>query len=848
HTTHRTWDPHDNLLTHTDPLGHTTTYTYDTHGNPTHITHPNGTVTRAEFDGPGRPVRITTADGAQWSQTYDASGNALTTTDPVGAVTVASYDGHGGLREVTDALGHRQRFTLSPAGLPLAVEQSDGSVTRWERDAFGRVVAEQDPLGGVMRLSWTVEGRMTSRTLPDGAVEHWAYDGEGNLVEHRDALGAVTHCETAPFDRVMARTGPDGARTAFRYDTELRLVEVLNAAGSRWRYRYDPAGRLTEETDFNGRTVIYERDAAGRVSGRTNGAGERLTYERDAVGRLVAARHADGTATTYAYDPVGRLVRADNDHSSLLIERDLLGAVVAETVNGRTVQSRYDVLGRRVERVTPAGRHSVWNYGATAQPHDVTFGAGTLSFSYDAAGRERSRTLTGAFTLDQSWDPAGRLSGQTVTEHDPSGSGRTGRFDRAYAYRPDGRLTGQSGSTPDATRDFRLDAAGRVAGVRTADGSESESYTYDPLGNISSAAGPVVRTAAAEGAREVEGTLLRHAGRSSYAYDEQGRVVRHTQRLLSGGRRVWEYRWDAEDRMTGVTTPDGSVWRYLYDALGRRIAKQQWGDSGLIAETVFVWDGARMTEEVTGQAATTWEYAPGTHRPLAQIDERFYAIVTDLIGAPSELIGSDGDVAWRSTRTVWDRQPAVDGQTDCPLRFPGQYADAETGLHYNHLRYYDPVTARYQSPDPLGLVPAPNHHTYVENPYDEIDPFGLSPCTELGRALKPGEIFIYRAVQAKELAQLLKTRRFENVLGIETKYFSTTMEGAAAYARAAFKAYKEEGPYTLVRSVIHKDAINPESLIDHLADAGGGIDALALSVEEMAHAGRVRILPFMPLP
>nr|WP_307176971.1 RHS repeat-associated core domain-containing protein [Streptomyces africanus] len=61
----------------------------------------------------------------------------------------------------------------------------------------------------------------------------------------------------------------------------------------------------------------------------------------------------------------------------------------------------------------------------------------------------------------------------------------------------------------------------------------------------------------------------------------------------------------------------------------------------------------------------------------------------------------------------------------CPLAFPGQYRDAETGLHYNLARYYDPDTASYPSPDPLGLVPAPNHHAYVGNPLRWSDPLGL---------------------------------------------------------------------------------------------------------------------------
>ncbi|WP_261905685.1 RHS repeat-associated core domain-containing protein, partial [Streptomyces buecherae] len=65
---------------------------------------------------------------------------------------------------------------------------------------------------------------------------------------------------------------------------------------------------------------------------------------------------------------------------------------------------------------------------------------------------------------------------------------------------------------------------------------------------------------------------------------------------------------------------------------------------------------------------------------------------------------------------------------DCPLRFPGQYADPETGLHYNYFRHYDPETGRYASPDPLGLEAAPNPLSYVHNPLTWTDPLGLGPC------------------------------------------------------------------------------------------------------------------------
>jgi RHS repeat-associated protein len=110
-----------------------------------------------------------------------------------------------------------------------------------------------------------------------------------------------------------------------------------------------------------------------------------------------------------------------------------------------------------------------------------------------------------------------------------------------------------------------------------------------------------------------------------------------------------------------------------------------------------------------------------------QVDSQFYAIVTDLVGAPAELMAPDGDLAGYQQRTLWGTTMWHPDGASSPLRFPGQYADAETGLHYNHHRYYDPVTGRYLTPDPLGLTPAPNPHTYVTNPCAVADPLGLAP-------------------------------------------------------------------------------------------------------------------------
>ncbi|ALO95105.1 hypothetical protein SHL15_4003 [Streptomyces hygroscopicus subsp. limoneus] len=314
-------------------------------------------------------------------------------------------------------------------------------------------------------------------------------------------------------------------------------------------------------------------------------------------------------------------------------------------------------------------------------------------------------------------------------------------------------------------------------------------YAYDTAGNlteiINSSDEPLRFT------YDTESRVTRWTDRTgtwfSYVYDDRGRVTRTEGVELNGQSRTWTYLWNAEDRPTEVVDPDGDRWHYAYDPLGRRISKHRVSKNGTETDrTEFSWDDSALAERtVPDGRVTTWDYAPGTRRPVAQTDHlpqdvpgntsflarlaeesdpghglRLLAVVTDAIGTPMELVSGAGELVWQHRTTLWGTdfstpEPST-GSVDCPLRFPGQYADHETGLHYNLHRYYDPETARYISPDPLGLAPSSNPHAYVVNALGWTDPLGLAPKCGIdlsgatphsGRfpnSAKPNEILVRR--------------------------------------------------------------------------------------------------------
>ncbi|WP_406236312.1 glycerophosphodiester phosphodiesterase family protein [Nocardia sp. NBC_01009] len=748
-------DAAHHLVRQVDPTGATVIYQRNRYGLITAVTGPDGATTTVRRGAWGEPVGETGPGGRTWTHRADAAGNTIATLGPDGALTRYDYEYRptgAVLRRITDPTGLITEIGCDASGLPIRVTAPGNKVWQYERDAFARITAVTDPLGRRTTHTWTVDGKPLEQRNPDGTVLSWTYDREGNQVSGTDEAGHISTTAYTVLDSPLRVTTTDGARLRIGYDTQLQIISVTNPAGLVWRYEYDTAGRMIAETDYNGARTTYQRDRAGRVCAATNAVGQTTAYVFDAAGRLAEERTEDGLAV-YRYDRHGDLVEAANSDAVVRISRDATGRVVAEQINDVVVGTAYDAAGKRIARTveTPvAGRawRTVFDYDDTgllvsAATADGSGPARVMGFGYDPAGNETIRGI-GAARMTRRYDERDRIVAQHASNPNGIVAGRD------WSYRADGYAIGVE-DVLRGPRRFEVNPVGRVTAVTALSGVDAtptvaERYSYDQAGVLTLArdTAPIDRDdPVVAGDVSSTGTLVRTAGRRRFRYDAAGRLVRSYRPRISRLPEIFEFTHTPAGQIRTVSAPDGSIWRYAYDPFGRRVAKTHTERTGsVLASVVFGWDGDDLVYQhhsSRAAAGTSWclTYRPDTGEPLTQhrhsdaddLDAEFYAIVTDLAGAPTELLDPDtGAVAGWSTSTLWGRTH-WNGSAATDLRFAGQFHDAETGLHYNRHRYYHPVTATYTAPDPLGLEPNPVSATaYVHNPHTWVDPLGLAAC------------------------------------------------------------------------------------------------------------------------
>ena len=129
----------------------------------------------------------------------------------------------------------------------------------------------------------------------------------------------------------------------------------------------------------------------------------------------------------------------------------------------------------------------------------------------------------------------------------------------------------------------------------------------------------------------------------------------------------------------------------------------------------------------------------GTHESLAQVHnwtneegenrQQAHYFHCYQIDIPREMTDKDGNLLWFGNYTCWGRLKEETKVTDSayqPFRMQNQYADRETGLHYNFFRDYDTEAGRFVNQDPIGLIGGANLYAFAPNTNKRLDVLGLN--------------------------------------------------------------------------------------------------------------------------
>lgn len=753
------WDRAFHVTARVDPLGNRSEFTYDAFGNLTRHVNAEGSVVQFEYDRNGRLSHSVDVMGNQTQFRHDDRGNLVGLTDAMGRVTTMGLGSKGELLRIDMPGDVQERIYYDPLMRPSRRRDPDGNETRMGYDTEGRMRWFTDEIGATTRYDLdrgpeNPRGALRAVETPEGAVSTLSWDIEGQLRSVTDPNGTTRYFRFGAFDLPEETVDAQGHRLRLEHDAQMRLSALINELGERYEFAYDAAGNMVAERDYSGRVTRYAHDPIGRVVQKTAADGTQTHFSYSPTGMLLSQK-VDGEAETrFSYDTRGLMIRAQNGAAIVEYDYDVLGRVVAERLNGRQITSEYSLAGQRIAR---SGDVLHLTAGWTHAGLPTALGIGDhapLAFRHDPRGLEQLRSSPVGFALAQGHTMIGQLAEQMAgplarlpEEARNGGLGRGvpvematrigAKMHRNYDWDRVGRAIAVNDRIMGMVR-FDYDQRGQVTTTRrdTPDGQSALShFEYDPARNIAA-----VIEAGRSQPVETEAGRIKRRGTVSYRHDECGRVIEKRVEEPGFRPRVWRMVWDGQDQLSSVETPDGAVWRYAYDPLGRRVARAsggrgyvyQWEGDHLIAEAPMTADGA-----VTWDSARHWVYEPGSFRPLAQLDgDALHYVVTDHVGTPRELFSEDGtEVAWRAELGLWGEladlrlpRPANDNEapTDCPIRFQGQWEDAETGLYYNRFRYYDPAAMQYLSPDPIGLAGGARPQGYVADPNGWVDPLGLS--------------------------------------------------------------------------------------------------------------------------
>jgi len=615
---------------------------------------------------------------------FDAAGLRLR--DPAGRDTLLSFDDKGFLSDITSPMGRVWHIENNHGGRPIRMTNPAGQRLDMRYDDSGQLVGMGQG-SQVFRLSYTQE-RLESIDYPDGTSIRILYDAAGRMTAATDRLG-----NTETF-----RYGPDG-----------KLASLADGNGNRTTSEFGAHG-VTALHYPDGSSERYEYDSDGRMRRIFTGGDLHAEIQHDADGRRIA--FADGQVLRMAYDAGGKLASAavsGEPDSEVRFAYDAEGRVVAEFQGAHSVRYTYNTDGAVVGLTYPSGGEVRFSYDKDLRLDGVTdWNGGVCRIDYASDFRGMAFEMPNGLSTRVAASERG-MPDSMVTKHR---SRPEPLFSFRCRYDGENRLGVFEDSTFGRT-EYRYDKADRLLGATRQSPAETEEFAYDGAGNR-------VRSNGRRAEYDPLNQLLRH-GETSCQYDRRGNLL-----FRQGNGESWRYRYNHRNLLVGAESSAGTKVTFAYDALGRRIRKS--AGSKVVR---YTWAGEQLIGEVattpSGTTVVDYLYLPETYIPLAaRVNGKVYFFHPDHLGTPRRVTDERGEVAWSADFSAFGNARIAVEAVSNQLRFPSQYFDEETGLHYNRSRYYSPEFGCYLSRDPQGFAGGLNLYTYAAgDPVNHDDPLGM---------------------------------------------------------------------------------------------------------------------------
>jgi RHS repeat-associated protein len=708
----------------TDSNNHRHTILKDELGAPMGFERPDGSGTKVRVKEPYTVERVTTHTGAVVEIRYNEYGEIVHYRHPDGTFEAMEYDARGLLALSVDRAGGTTRYVRDAMGNPIEVQHPHGGSEHIRYDYLGRPIEYRSPAGEVTQWAYDARSEIVFKRLHDGTEIHIERDANRKPVTIR--LGQrVRRFEYGGLGWVTRIIEPDGAATEYRYDVEGNLTLVRNPRGQEFRCQFDQARRLIACKSFEDVERSGSYDVAGLLTSLTRPLGaDARTYDHEQ--RLIAADTPDGSVTL-EYMPSGGVTKIDNGIAPLEHAYNSMRELVKDQQADHTselewgsgwlrsvtsdvgVPVRYAYTGGILSRID-AGRLALHLH--YPNPDDI------LIYLGDALVHRRHHDKLG-FLRWAVWARYDERQGKTDDEVAlPNAPDQLLLLQ--YDYNEQGELIREQRSDGRVVA-YEHDACGRIVKKRVWRNSQlisEETPRYDAAGS------PLL-------ADVQHDALMRPAryANETFEYDDAGRLVR---RSTDAGE--WTYEWDFDDNLLKVVAPHHTV-EMDYDGRGRRMRKRVLVDDNVVRRASYVWSNQTLLHEVDETAGVTRTYLRHNadwvafgHVDKAGDTESTCFYLADGSGMPDLAFDEQGNVVWSAERSVFgvvEADPA--SGVDVRVRFANQLYDADVGLVYNRMRWYDPRTGSYATPDPILLRGGLNHRDYVSNPTLYIDPMGHAP-------------------------------------------------------------------------------------------------------------------------